>query len=77
MERVDFYANSWLPARALVLDALEKRFQIDSSGRIILFEQVCPWKVRHCPTSFPVHLHHRLLVMPGLTHTCIESSVRH
>ncbi|CCE61289.1 hypothetical protein TPHA_0A02070 [Tetrapisispora phaffii CBS 4417] len=38
------YGESWLPAKALVADAVSKRFQIDPSGKIILFEQFCPWK---------------------------------
>ncbi len=46
LERLDYYANAWLPARDLVLAAFEKRKQVDQNGRIILFEQFAPWKVR-------------------------------
>ncbi|KAH7336802.1 metal-dependent protein hydrolase [Rhizoctonia solani] len=42
--RLDYLANAWLPARDLVSDALETRTQVDSTGRIILFEQFAPWK---------------------------------
>lgn len=45
MDRLDYYANAWLPARDLVVAALEKRKQVDQNGRIILFEQFAPWKV--------------------------------
>ncbi|KAI0793480.1 GAMM1 protein [Abortiporus biennis] len=42
--RLEYYANAWLPARDLVSDALNKRKEVDSSGKIILFEQFAPWK---------------------------------
>lgn len=45
MNRLDYYANAWLPARDLVIAALNKRKEIDPSGHIILFEQFAPWKV--------------------------------
>lgn len=38
------YANSWLPAKTLVVDAIKNRFQIDPSGRIVELAQFCPWK---------------------------------
>ncbi|OJT12934.1 UPF0160 protein MYG1, mitochondrial [Trametes pubescens] len=44
MNRLDYYANAWLPARDLVIAALNKRKEIDPSGHIILFEQFAPWK---------------------------------
>ena len=44
--RLDYYANSWLPARDLVLAGLKARTDVDPSGKIILFEQFAPWKVR-------------------------------
>jgi len=34
----------WLPARAFVREAVEKRKSVDKSGEIILLETVCPWK---------------------------------
>jgi uncharacterized UPF0160 family protein len=46
LERVDYYVHAWLPARDLVVAALDKRSQVDPSGQILLFEQFCPWKVR-------------------------------
>jgi uncharacterized UPF0160 family protein len=42
--RLDYYANSWLPARDLVISALAYRLYVDPSGKILLFEQYAPWK---------------------------------
>lgn len=46
--RLDYYFKAWLPARSLVVDALEKRKTNevgDQMGRVLLFESFCPWKV--------------------------------
>lgn len=37
-------ATSWWPARSIVQDALDKRYEVDPSGQILLFSQVAPWK---------------------------------
>ncbi|KIJ54869.1 hypothetical protein M422DRAFT_58209 [Sphaerobolus stellatus SS14] len=44
LNRLDFYANSWLPARDIVVDALQGRKQVDGSGKIMVFESFAPWK---------------------------------
>ncbi|XP_075757714.1 LOW QUALITY PROTEIN: MYG1 exonuclease [Pelodiscus sinensis] len=45
LDRLDYYHRSWLPARALVEETLEKRFEVDPSGEILVFSQGgCPWK---------------------------------
>ncbi|TBU48360.1 GAMM1 protein [Dichomitus squalens] len=44
LDRLGYYADAWLPARDLVVAALEKRKQVEQNGRIILFEQFAPWK---------------------------------
>lgn len=36
--------NNWLPARSLVVDALDKATDINPSGRVIALERACPWK---------------------------------
>ncbi|KAG7212361.1 hypothetical protein KM043_012682 [Ampulex compressa] len=36
-------ANVWLPARRIVEDAVDKRFEVDPSGEIIALEQYIPW----------------------------------
>ncbi|KAI8642725.1 metal-dependent protein hydrolase [Parasitella parasitica] len=36
--------ESWLPARSLVVDALDKATDVHQSGRIIALERSCPWK---------------------------------
>ncbi|PIA18889.1 metal-dependent protein hydrolase [Coemansia reversa NRRL 1564] len=43
-ERVRYHALAWLPGRKLVERAYQSRFDIDSSGKIVLFDQFCPWK---------------------------------
>ncbi|KAI5480731.1 hypothetical protein MNV49_007658 [Pseudohyphozyma bogoriensis] len=42
--RVDYAAKSWLPAKQLVQQAVEKRFEVDASGKVVLFESFAPWK---------------------------------
>ncbi|XP_036863074.1 MYG1 exonuclease isoform X2 [Manis javanica] len=45
LQRLDFYQHNWLPARALVEEALTQRFQVDPSGEIMeLAKGGCPWK---------------------------------
>lgn len=45
IEKVVHYKSSWLPAREIVEAAIEKRYQVDGSGEIILLENGgCPWK---------------------------------
>ncbi|CAO3633560.1 unnamed protein product [Cunninghamella echinulata] len=36
--------KSWLPARTLVVEALEKRLDVHGSGQVIALERSCPWK---------------------------------
>lgn len=44
VDRLNYYANAWLPARDLVAAGLKERSHIDPSGKIVLFEQYAPWK---------------------------------
>ena len=55
LSKLDFYGMSWLPARSIVVEALEKRKDLDSKGRILHLPQFCPWKVRDpfSSLSFP------------------------
>ncbi|DBB18394.1 hypothetical protein WJX82_003401 [Trebouxia sp. C0006] len=44
-DALEYYSNSWLPARALVQEALEGRHKVDPSGQIIKLPVAgCPWK---------------------------------
>ncbi|KAL4400356.1 hypothetical protein ACI68E_003273 [Malassezia pachydermatis] len=46
-ERVDDAVEAWLPARQLVIDALNQRKSFegaDAQGRIVLFERIVAWK---------------------------------
>ncbi|KAI8082382.1 metal-dependent protein hydrolase [Thamnidium elegans] len=36
--------NNWLPARSLVVEALDRAHEINASGRVIALERACPWK---------------------------------
>ncbi|SCU99730.1 LANO_0F03378g1_1 [Lachancea nothofagi CBS 11611] len=38
------YGESWMPAKTLVEEAVQKRFEVDPSGKIIVLTQFCPWK---------------------------------
>lgn len=45
LDRLDFYQNSWLPARVVVEGAVQMRTQVDPSGEVLMFSQGgCPWK---------------------------------
>jgi len=45
VDRVTYYGNVWWPARALVQRALETRFDVHPSGRVVAFlEGACPYK---------------------------------
>lgn len=40
LQQLDYFANAWLPARDVVKEALEKRHEVDPSGKIVVFKQV-------------------------------------
>ncbi|KAG7450491.1 metal-dependent protein hydrolase [Guyanagaster necrorhizus] len=43
--KLDFYANAWLPARDILVDAVANSKKVaDSTGKILLLEQFLPWK---------------------------------
>ncbi|XP_038053187.1 MYG1 exonuclease-like isoform X2 [Patiria miniata] len=45
LDKVNYYNTSWWPARELVESALDGRFEVDSSGEVLVFSQGgCPWK---------------------------------
>lgn len=44
LSRVDYLAKAWLPAREIVLSAVEKRKEVDPSGKVVVFESFAPWK---------------------------------
>jgi uncharacterized UPF0160 family protein len=37
-------ARAWWPARSIVQSAIDNRFELDPSGRVIILSQACPWK---------------------------------
>ncbi|XP_032060702.1 UPF0160 protein MYG1, mitochondrial [Aythya fuligula] len=45
LDRLDYYHRAWLPARALVEEAIRRRFEVDASGAVLELPQGgCPWK---------------------------------
>lgn len=45
-ERLDYLAKAWLPARDIVKRAVEKRKGVHPSGKVLIFDEFAPWKVR-------------------------------
>lgn len=45
LERVDYTANAWLPARDIVLKAVQDRKNVHASGKILVYDSFAPWKV--------------------------------
>ncbi|CAD5223705.1 unnamed protein product [Bursaphelenchus okinawaensis] len=43
-DKVLYIHKSWMPARKIVEDAVNSRFDVHESGRVIVLEQCCPWK---------------------------------
>ncbi|CAD1473680.1 unnamed protein product [Heterotrigona itama] len=43
VQHVNYAANVWLPARSIVQEAIEKRFEVDPSGEIVVLSQGLPW----------------------------------
>lgn len=44
LDKVKFFALSWLPARKIVEAAVENRFKVHSSGEILELDRFCPWQ---------------------------------
>lgn len=42
---MDYTAKAWLPARDIVLAAVENRKQVHPSGKVLVFDSFSPWKV--------------------------------
>ncbi|XP_029358369.1 MYG1 exonuclease isoform X2 [Echeneis naucrates] len=43
--KLEYYMSAWLPARAVVEEAVKERHQVDPSGEVLLFPKSgCPWK---------------------------------
>lgn len=43
-DTVLYFATIWWPCRAIVIDAIKKRFDVHPSGKIIELAKFCPWK---------------------------------
>ncbi|CAF3931108.1 unnamed protein product, partial [Adineta steineri] len=44
LDRFHDYIHRWWPARSLLEQAIAKRFDIDSSGSILVLDQPIPWR---------------------------------
>ncbi|KAF9453790.1 metal-dependent protein hydrolase [Macrolepiota fuliginosa MF-IS2] len=45
LNRLDYYANAWLPARELLIESINlSKANVDPTGCIILLNQFLPWK---------------------------------
>ncbi|KAJ7225485.1 GAMM1 protein [Mycena pura] len=44
LNKLNYYANAWLPARGLLVASINASKLIDTSGKIIVLEQFLPWK---------------------------------
>ncbi|ORX89232.1 metal-dependent protein hydrolase [Basidiobolus meristosporus CBS 931.73] len=44
VERLRFLGLAWLPARDLVVKAVNTRMEVHESGQILIFDSPCPWK---------------------------------
>lgn len=54
-QSVQYYAKSWLPARAIVMDCIVKRKEADSTGEIMVLKHFCPVRVSLSYHYFPYH----------------------
>nr|XP_034185396.1 UPF0160 protein MYG1, mitochondrial isoform X1 [Osmia lignaria] len=43
LQHINYAVNVWLPAKAIVQEAIAKRFEVDPSGEIIVLSQCVPW----------------------------------
>ncbi|XP_071873571.1 MYG1 exonuclease isoform X2 [Bombus fervidus] len=43
VQHINYTANVWLPARSIVQEAIDKRFEVDPSGEIIELIKHVPW----------------------------------
>jgi len=51
-EQLDFYAESWLPARDLVKELVHhSKANFDPTGRVLVFEKFVPWKACFPPSN--------------------------
>ncbi|GAA6064498.1 hypothetical protein JCM10212_002386 [Sporobolomyces blumeae] len=44
LERLDYLAKAWLPARDIVKRAVEQRKEVHPSGKVLVFDEFAPWK---------------------------------
>ncbi|KAK4748700.1 hypothetical protein SAY87_015286 [Trapa incisa] len=45
LDSVRFHVRSWLPARSIVVECLQARYDVDPSGEVMVLNRFCPWKL--------------------------------
>ena len=44
IQRLNGLIYSWWPARSIVENSIKNRYEIHTSGKIIILDHFCPWK---------------------------------
>lgn len=87
LDRFIYLWTSWIPARNVVLEAVQNRFNIDASGNVIALACPCPWKdhlfdiekeldctgeLLYC--IYPDNVHHKTMIQAvPITSTSFQS----
>lgn len=67
--KLEHIYRDWWPARGIVLEAIKKRYDVDSSGEIIELSQFCPWTVHL------FDLEQELNISPKITYVVFPASL--
>lgn len=70
LESIHFHAQSWLPARSIIVECLAARKDIDPSGEIMVLKKSCPWKLHI------FELEEDLKVQPSIKYVIYEDDRR-
>lgn len=63
-DRITYFSTAWWPARELVHAAIQSRFSVHESGKILELKQACPWKSHYFELEEEMNLgdHVRFLI---------------
>ncbi|EFN77839.1 UPF0160 protein MYG1 [Harpegnathos saltator] len=68
MDSVSYTEKVWLPAEQIVYNAVNRRFEVDSSGEIIELSQRVPWQ------SYLFHMEREMNISPPIKYIIFFSS---
>lgn len=71
-ERLDYLAKAWLPARDIVKRAVEKRKEVHPSGKVLIFDEFAPWKVRRPLSPTGSLLSNHIALLPRTVRLLLE-----